>query len=136
MAIKDMAKKIGPPRSTAARVAAPEGDFCLGAARRQKKPDIAKNEAGLVSDAVFSCISKAPASLKQIGAKGSLAHRRVPAQPNETPLNSASSPSTRKNSADTRCTILIGTSRVMRSPSQTTGAFASIMPKVVPATTP
>jgi len=34
-----------------------------------------------------------------------------------------------------RCTQVSGTSRVMRSPNQTTGALATIMPKVVPATT-
>ena len=33
------------------------------------------------------------------------------------------------------CTQRIGTLRMMRSPSQTTGTFASIMPSVVPATT-
>ena len=47
----------------------------------------------------------------------------------------ATSPRTRKMTADTPCTTRMGTRRVMRSPSQTTGALASIMPSVVPATT-
>jgi hypothetical protein len=44
-------------------------------------------------------------------------------------------PSTAKTQADTTCTTRSGTSRVTRSPSQTTGALAIIMPSVVPATT-
>jgi len=40
-----------------------------------------------------------------------------------------------KIKAETMCTSRMGTWRVMRSPNQTTGALASIMPTVVPATT-
>lgn len=44
-------------------------------------------------------------------------------------------PNTRKIAAETPCTSLIGTRRTIFSPSHTTGALASIMPSVVPATT-
>lgn len=44
-------------------------------------------------------------------------------------------PSTRKIAAEMPCTSLIGTRRTIFSPSHTTGALASIMPSVVPATT-
>ena len=47
----------------------------------------------------------------------------------------ATVPSTAQMTAEMMCHVRIGTRRVMRSPSQTTGALASIMPKVVPATT-
>ena len=47
----------------------------------------------------------------------------------------ANMPNTQKTPAETICTTRIGSIRVIRSPNQTTGALASIMPSVVPATT-
>ena len=52
-----------------------------------------------------------------------------------TRISSAISPSTKKMNADTPCTQRKGSQRVTLSPSHTTGALASIIPKVVPATT-
>ena len=51
------------------------------------------------------------------------------------PPHKAKPPSTAKTTADILCIHLSETLRVMTSPNQTTGALASIMPKVVPATT-
>src|SRR5881398_484092 len=51
------------------------------------------------------------------------------------PRQSATTPSTRNTTAPIVWTSLIGTLRVIASPNQTTGALASIMPSVVPATT-
>ena len=49
--------------------------------------------------------------------------------------NNTNRPNTTNTAALMRCTQVSGTKRVMRSPNHTTGAFANIMPKVVPATT-
>ncbi len=50
--------------------------------------------------------------------------------------NSASTPSTTNSTAAMPCTSLVGRRCAKRSPSRIAGTFASIMPNVVPATTP
>jgi len=57
------------------------------------------------------------------------------ARPQAPTPSRASTPSTAKITAAMRCTTRIGTRLVIASPKNTTGALASIMPSVVPATT-
>ena len=124
-----------------------------------KKPGLAKNEPG--SAAVFSRIYKAPASCSksaqskyipqasrtscrfsnplsggqhQRPGKAGSAVFLEGARPSYQPTI-MTTPSTRKIAAEMPCTSLIGTRLTIFSPSQTTGALASIIPSVVPATT-
>lgn len=64
-------------------------------------------------------------------------HLTAAGKPQNSPptFNSVSTPSTAKISAATPCTSVIGTLRARRSPRNTAGTLASIMPSVVPATT-
>ena len=61
----------------------------------------------------------------------------APALLRQTPIpSSASAPSTTNSTAAIACTSFVGRRCAKRSPSRIAGTFASIIPNVVPATTP